>query len=224
MLVQSDYNCIGIVAQHCDNSKLCIAENEALLYDLAQLYCDFWNDVLDIWEEINTYREELAACEANPDCITPPIEPDNYDLKVNLIFGSEYLNCAGKTRSHLGVKNILVYYSYARYVILNGFNDTPSGLVRKTNDFSIQVALKELEDFANKYRNMGLLNFGNTNKFLCAHKANFENFDSDKNCGGCGCGSDSCGGTKAKGYGFKSRNISKNIDNDLRKDKKWPRR
>ena len=32
------YNCIGILAKHCDNSKLCTAENEASNFDLAELY------------------------------------------------------------------------------------------------------------------------------------------------------------------------------------------
>lgn len=210
MLVQQDYNCIGQVAQHCDNEKLCIAENEALDFDLSKLYCSFWFDVLEIWEEVNAYILAVAECESDPDCTTPPVEPIDYDLKYNLIFGGEYLNCNGKTRTHKGVKMVLIYYSYARYTMENQVSDTASGLVKKNNDFSTNVDYKELKDRSDKYRNFGLSTYDNTLHFLCANKSTFDWFDA-KECGYCGCGSEKCSGTQSKGYGFKSSNIRKRI-------------
>jgi len=208
MLVKLDYNCIGQVAQHCDNEKLCIAENEALQFDLSQLYCSFWSDVLDIWNEILAYELALIECEEDPECDTPPDQPIDYELKRNLILGGTYDNCKGKTIKHQGVKTVLIYYSYSRYLIINGYSDTASGLVQKTNDFSLPVDLKQLQMYADKYRNMGKIAFDGTLHFLCANKTTFDWFDA-KECGYCGCGSDKCGGTKAKGYGFRSSNISK---------------
>lgn len=208
MLVKEDYNCIGQVAQHCDNDKLCISENEALEFDLSKLYCSFWFDILEIWNEIIAYEIAVAECDLDPECTTPPIEPTNYELKRNLIFGGEYENCNGKKRLHKGVKMVLIYYSYARYTMENQVSDTASGLVKKNNDFSTNVDYKELKDRSDKYRNFGLSTYNDTLHFLCANKSTFEWFNA-KECGYCGCGSDKCSGTIAKGYGMRSQNISK---------------
>lgn len=206
MLQPNDFENIGMVATHCDLKKLKIAENESYKFDLEEIFCDFWEDVIEIWNEIDTYRTALASCEADPECETPPVTPENYALKYNLIYGGDYVGCNNKTRLHDGVKAILIYYTYARYVILNRYNDTPTGLVNKTNDFSIQVQSKELEAFADKYRNMGKISFQKTVGFLCAHTDVFSWTDCKK----CGCGSEKCNGTtKAKGYGFRSTTISR---------------
>lgn len=210
MLVKEDYNCIGQVAQHCDNDKLCISENEALQFDLSKLYCSFWFDILEIWNELIAYEVSVSECALDPECTTPPTEPNNYELKRNLIFGGDYQNCNGKTRLHKGVKMVLIYYSYARYTLENQVSDTASGLVKKNNDFSTNVDYKELKDRSDKYRNFGLSTYNDTLHFLCANKSTFTWFDS-KECGYCGCGSEKCSGTQAKGYGFKSSNISKQI-------------
>lgn len=207
MLQQSDYNSIGIVATHCDTRKLTIAENEALNFDLKELYCDFWNDLVTMWEEVIAYQIALAECEANPECTTPPTEPDNYTYKLNLLNGGTYLNCGGKERRFEGVKKVLAYYSYSRYIILNGFNDTPTGVVHKTNEFSLPTPVKDLQAFADKYRNMGFASFKDTVGYLCANRDYFTWTD----CKLCGCGCSKCSGTIAKGYGLKGRTITKDV-------------
>lgn len=195
-LQPSQYNCIGVVAKHCDLNKLCIAENEATTYDLSELFCDYWLDI----EAINN---EVIAYENNPEL---PI-PDNYELKKQLLEGGFYLDCSEKLRPFEGVYNILARYSYSRYIVLNGFSDTPNGMVQKTNDFSIPKTLKELEQFADKYRDMAKISFERTVRYICQNNEifNYSHCPIDK----CGCGSDRCGSTKAKGYGLKSRNINK---------------
>src|SRR6476620_5288673 len=125
-LLPAQYNCLGIIAQHCDLSKLCIAENEASSFDLAELFCDFWADIEAINNEIKAYDEVDDP---------KPEKPENYDLKKSLLEGGTYTDCNGKTKPFEGVYKILAYYSYSRYIILNGFSDTPNGLVQKTNEF-----------------------------------------------------------------------------------------
>ncbi len=209
-LIQSDYACIGQVALHCDKDKLCIAENEASQFDLSQLYCSNWMDIVAIWNEIIDYRAAVEACAANPDCDTPPTEPTEYELKVKLIEGGEYVGCNSKTTYQQGVKTVLAYYSYGRYVLINGLNDTATGMVQKTNDFSIPKTQKELEQIADRYRNMGLISFQNSVSFLCANKNTFTWFNSTDCKHKCGCGcNDGCNGTQARGYGLRSTNISK---------------
>lgn len=195
-LQHHQYNCIGILAKHCDNSKLCTAENESSNFDLAELFCDFWVEIEQIELEVQAYisNSELP-------------EPDNYNEKYALLFGGNYLDCKEKQRPFEGIYKILAYYSYSRYIILNGFSDTPNGLVQKTNEFSMPKSLKELEMFADKYRNMGLISFERTVRYICQNSSIFDYQNCPKN--ECGCGSGNCGGTKAKGYGLRSRNINK---------------
>lgn len=195
-LQQSQYNCIGILAKHCDLSKLCVAENEASNFDLAELFCDFWID-------IETIANEVQAYILNPELP----EPTNYEEKTFLLNGGVYLDCSEKQRPFEGVYKIMAYYSYARYIVLNGFNDTATGIVTKTNDFSIPKTLKELEAFSDKYRTMGLISFERTIRYICQNSEIFDYSNCPKL--ECGCGSENCGKTKAKGHGFRSRNINK---------------
>lgn len=197
-LLPQQYNCIGILAKHCDLSKLCVAENEASNFDLAELFCDFWVEIEQINEEIIAYDN------ADPQPLEPPA---NYTEKKALLDGGNYTDCGGKLRPFEGIYKIMAYYSYARYVMLNGFNDTATGLVQKTNEFSIPIDQKALNNFADKYRNMGLISFERTQRYICQNTTIFDytHCPTDK----CGCGSDKCGGTKAKGYGFRSSNVNK---------------
>lgn len=180
-----NFECVGEVAKHCDNEKLCIAIQEAQLFDLDPLLCALFDEVVANWNNIS--------------------EPWN-----TLINGGSYEDCKGRTKTFLGIKRVLVYYSYARYLMLNGFNDTPNGMVQKTNNFSIPKPLKEVENFSDKYRSMGYKTWKQVERYLCLNKdlPEFEEFSS-KNCKPCGC-NDLCDSkTSVKGYGFKGKNISK---------------
>lgn len=197
-LQSNQYNCLGIIAKHCDTSKLCIAENEASNFDLAELFCDFWVEIEAIAIEVQAYDN---APEPKPE------QPANYEEKKSLLEGGNYTDCSDKLRPFEGIYKTLAYYSYSRYIVLNGFSDTPNGLVQKTNEFSIPKSLKELEMFADKYRNMGKISFERTQRYICQNTEIFDYTHCPKD--KCGCGSEKCGGTKAKGYGLRSRNVSK---------------
>lgn len=184
MLIQkSDYAGIGQIANHCDLAKLTIATNEAEDFDLEGLFCDFWEDIKEHFSD--------------------PLE----EPWKALIDGGEFEGCNGKTRSFKGIKKLIAYYGYARYIILNSFNDTPNGNVSKTNDFSIPKPLKELEYVADRYRSMGFQEFKKIMAYLCLNKELFE-FESNE-CKPCGCNGICGNKTKAKGYGFSGRIIEK---------------
>lgn len=186
LISKLDYHGIGQIANHCDLEKLEIATNEAEDFDLEGLFCDFWEDIKEHFSD-------------------DPLE----EPWKTLINGGEFESCGGKTRSLKGIKKIIAYYGYARYIILNSFNDTPSGNVSKTNDFSIPKPLKELEFVADKYRSMGYSEYQKTMAYLCLNKEQFD-FESHE-CKPCGCNG-MCGGkTKAKGYGIRGRNVSKRL-------------
>ena len=185
LLNRSDFVGIGDIANHCDLKKLNIAINEAAEFDMDAIYCGFWDDIVLNW---NSEDSEWKT----------------------LIDGGEYQGCKG-LRTHQGIKRIWAYYAYARYIMINGFNDTPSGMVAKTNQFSIPTPLKELQAYSDKYRNMAKVLFEKTNAYLCLNSSYFVNFNTYK-CAPCGCNGD-CGGDNinTKGYGLKSSIVSKKI-------------
>lgn len=191
-ITRIDIEAIADLAVHCDLKKLNIAIEEARIFDLSKLFCDFWEDVVEIMDKV----------EANDPLDLPT------DKEIELVDGGSFTNCKGKVLQQYGVKRIWAYYAYARYLMLNGFNDTPNGNVEKTNNFSLPKPLKEVKDFSDKYRTMGHDTYEGVNNFLCRNSEDFEGFDKSE-CEGCGCGNRDCGNTKAKGYGFKMKTISK---------------
>jgi hypothetical protein len=186
---RSDFNCIAQLATHCDNKKLCIAISEAQEFDLSGLLCDFWYDILE--------------------------HIDNPEYKI-LLCGGTYEDCNRKAKRFPGLKRVLVYYSYSRYLLINEFNDTPSGNVSHTNDYSLAKSLKEISLFADKYRSMAYESWKKTELYLCSNKDKFPEFNS-VNCPKCRCIEDNCNGsTQSQGYGIKTSIIKKKLpDYDL---------
>lgn len=190
-LTVADFECVGIVAKHCDLSKLCLATEEAKQFDLIPLFCyAIVHEILENWNLQDTDAD--------------------FQKYKNLICGGTFEDCNGKLLLNPGFKKVWVYYAYARYILINGFNDTANGMVQKQSDWSVPTPLKELNDFSNKYRSMGKQAFEVVIGYLCQNKENFPNFD-DCNCKlDCGCiGSCSCGKTK-KLTGFKFKTVRKN--------------
>ncbi|RMZ60076.1 hypothetical protein D1632_10835 [Chryseobacterium nematophagum] len=187
---QSDFNCVGLVAQHCDLKKLCIATEEAKAFDVIPLFCfEFIHDILNHWDQ----------------------ESDEVDFQKyqDLICGTAYTNAHGKLRENMGFKKVWVYYSYARYLLINQFNDSANGTVKKQNEWSISTSHEEITDLSNKYRRMGKQAYESVLEYLCSHKELFPQFE-DCHCKlSCGCsGKCSCGKTK-KMTGFKFSTIRK---------------
>ena len=184
-----DFDCIGVVAKHCDLSKLCIGIDEGKNFDIIPLFCfDFVNDILANWN-----LDE---------------ENENFQKYKDLIYGGTY-EVSGKTHFNMGFKKVWVYYSYARYLLLNQMNDTANGTVVKQNDWSVPTPLKDVTAFSNKYRDMGKEAYNSVIGYLCANKDSFPKFDC-KNCKlSCGCsGNCECGNTK-KITGLKFSTIKK---------------
>lgn len=210
LIDQSDFDCIGDVARHCDLKKLCIAINEASDFDMPDMLCDFWNQGLAIIQEVKSYQQALKECQDNPDCETPPIPPENYDQKLALVCGGDYTACNDNIRHQNGLLRAWVYYAYSRYVVLNGFNDTPNGQVQKTNDWSIPKPLKEVQSFADKYRSMAYDTLKKVLQYARIESDIFINLPIIENAG-CKCGGGCNTSEGTKGYGTRSRIITKEI-------------
>lgn len=184
MITRNDFKGVANISLHCNLDSLNIAINEAVNFDLEELFCDFFHSILAIHKEVEDGNTE--------------------PLKLNLINGGEFTTCNNQKRTHLGVKKIVAYYAYSRYIMLNGYEDTPSGTVTKTNDFSIPKPLKEVQQFADKYRTMGFLSFKKTLEFIKQNREHFNFTTADA----CACGK--CNAqTQVKGFGFNSSIIKK---------------
>lgn len=182
-LNKDDFTIIGQVAKHCNLEKLQIAINEAVLFDLKPLLCDLFYDVDDNWTET---EGEWA----------------------DIILPKEYTGCNDKTKSHQGLKEVLIRYAYARYVILNPFDDTPNGGVAKNNEWSIPKPYNELKQVSDRYRTMAYEQWLEVEAYICFNRETYTDANLC-NCKPCGCNGKCGSKTKAKGYGIKGSNISK---------------
>lgn len=113
-----------------------------------------------------------------------PSLQDFYDL-----FNGSTYTYSGKEYRHKGLKAVLVYYAYARYVANAHTNQTAFGVVQKNSDHSTAVSEKTIERLVNqanagaeKYKNDLIL-------FLNRNHANYplwETRDANENTTGSG--------------------------------------
>jgi|SRR5690606_18150588 len=181
-LQQSDFTGVGNIAKHCNLEKLQIAINESILFDLKPLLCDLFIEVDENWD-------------------------DTEGIWFDIIDPLQFEGCNGKTKSHEGLKNVLIRYSYARYVILNNFDDTPNGGVTKTNDWSIPKPYSDIKQVSDRYRSMAYEMWKEVEAYVCLNREVYENADFD--CAPCGCNGKCGSKTKSKGYGIRVTNVSR---------------
>lgn len=168
MLTIKDIREVGQIAANCDKEKLKIAINEAFEFDLKPLIACYFIDLKIHWDDEEGIWFDI-------------IEPKEFD--------SDCVSCG----YHSGLKKVLSYFTYARYLILNEFNDTPNGNVAKANNFSMPTDTRLLKDRADAYREMGKESFKEVSDYMIANRSVYPKFYSES--------------TTAKGYGFKIKNI-----------------
>lgn len=182
-ITQADFIGVGQVATHCDLPKLAIAIEEAVLFDLQPLLCNLFGAVDANWTQAEGPYADIIA-------------PKSYE------------NCAGFITNHLGLRKVLVYFAYARYLIINPFDDTPNGHVTKSNDFSFAKPLAEIKAFSSKYKNMARTSMEKVDAYILKNSTDYLGYDLSE-IKGCGCNG-SCG-TKSntRGHGLRSKTIRK---------------
>ncbi len=74
-----------------------------------------------------------------------------------------------------GLKKVLVYFAYARYVKRGSYTDTAFGMVTKNNQNSQEVGFKEKKEQYTYYRQMAMTYWENVKKFLV--RENYKNYN-----------------------------------------------
>lgn len=116
-----------------------------------------------------------------------------YDLLKNfqlseyqkLIHGETYTDADGNVIEYKGIKAVLVYFAYARYILRGHITDTPFGVVQKTNEFSQPVSSAEKREVRDRSRIDAMLYWDEVKKYLDQHVQLFPKW---KECEDCGCG------------------------------------
>ena len=190
-----DFDCIGQVAKHCDWNQLCVfireQQNLSLLPKLGQcLY-----SMILCWK----------AKEAGGEC---DYTPDQLSTIENIFCGGKYEACDGTEKRHFGVKRMLVHYAYGAYIYRHGYQDTPIGVVQKTNQDSLPAPLNELRNINKEHRNNAEYYWEMTKDYLCTLK----DVDPFGKCicdCGCSCTCRHCQGKTKQNRGVSFGNISK---------------
>lgn len=176
------------IAAHCDKPKLAIAINDAFSFDLPQIFCDLYGLIHKLGEVYISDKESLT-----------PIEL--------MLFDGGVYSC-GYNRNLLGVKDMAVFYSYARYTVNSNYIDTGSGLKTKTNEFSLPTSHKEILAISDEFRNKGFLIYKQILDFICHNKEAFKIHGFQISCESCGC-TRGCVKGQTTGYGYKPKMIKK---------------
>lgn len=185
-LRKTDFEVIGQVAVHCNLDRLNLATAEAAEFDLKPLLCDMYYDVVDAWDGEGS--------------------DDNLN---DLIEGCEFENCAENIVEHKGLKKLLAYYAYARYIHINDTEDTATGVVKKQRDFSIPISEKELAAKASRYTSMAWATWKEIRNYICLQGADiFPKFDFTTCPEDCPCGN-GCGRTRVGGRRIRMTTINR---------------
>lgn len=125
---------------------------EAQKLDLAPLLgAGLYFDLLKYTQSL---AAGIAAAAANEPPTTYAPTPEEIKFK-NLLSGCTYTVYAGDTKKELikiyeGLKPVLVYFSYARFVLRDNIRSTPNGFVEKKTLESENISAKQLSEEANR--------------------------------------------------------------------------
>ncbi|WP_139113050.1 hypothetical protein [Mucilaginibacter sp. PPCGB 2223] len=105
----------------------------------------------DMMANIASYNAGVAAADAASTTYTPTTDEQWFQ---KLLTGCGYTytwpDRSTTTKIYAGLKPVLVYLSYARFVRSDNVRSTQSGFVKKTVDFATQVSDKEIQAVASR--------------------------------------------------------------------------
>lgn len=105
----------------------------------------------DMVANIASYNAGVAAADTDSTTYTPTLNEQWFQELLN---GCSYTytwpDKSTTTKIYSGLKPVLVYLSYARFVRSDNVRSTQSGFVKKTVDFSTQISDKEIQAVASR--------------------------------------------------------------------------
>lgn len=84
---------------------------------------------------------------------------------VSLLEGGDY-TYNGKTYTNVGLKSVIVYYAYARYLLMGGNVDTPFSFVNKDSDNSTRVPYNEKKAMYKINKQTAFSHWENVQRFI----------------------------------------------------------
>ncbi len=152
-----------------------INENDFLGIKQISKHCSF-----DIISNYIKEREEL-------DLISLIGAPMYFDLIENstdskyqlLLNGDSFSDCLGNQIKHFGLKRVLIFLSYANFVLESGYISTPFGMVQKLGEDSVPVPMSELTNLSNRNKRIAYDYFELTKSFICSKKDDYKLYNGD---------------------------------------------
>lgn len=147
LILQSDFDCIIDIANICSYEHLCPYIRECQSLELPKLLCD------------NLFIELLNDSENA--------------IYTDLLCGSTFTDCSGKTKLHFGVKRMLMYLAYSKYILRGGYIDSGYGIVEKMGENFMTTPIAEKEKLSKHYRSIAFDYYENIKSYLCVNKDTF---------------------------------------------------
>ena len=92
---------------------------------------------------------------------------------VNLLDAKEYEDSSGYTRQHLGLRFVLSYFLYARYIGMSDVSDTFTGLVRKNRTESESLSDGRVKMLQNDARDIAVSKFALVKEYLTINSTTY---------------------------------------------------
>ena len=133
----------------------------------------------DMIKYLSSYNDGTAAAAAsNPTTTYTPTIDETWFQK--LLNGCSYTytwpDQSTTTKIYAGLKPVLVYLSYARFVRSDNVRSTQSGFVKKTVDFSVQITDKEIQAVASRAESDANSFFTGVNDFMADNADYFRKY------------------------------------------------
>ena len=100
---------------------------------------------------------------------------------VNLLDAKEYEDSSGYTRRHLGLRFVLSYFLYARYIGMSDVADTYTGLVRKNRTESESLSDGRVKMLQNDARDIALTQFNSIKEYMTENITEYPEWHCDTN-------------------------------------------
>ena len=94
----------------------------------------------------------------------------------DLMEGCSFSDCSGNTRYQTGLKKVLVYLFWSRYVYDINVTDTPTGMVSKTRTDSEQLSMGYLNNLSSNYETMAMNYFEIVREYIMQNKSQYPLF------------------------------------------------